>query len=321
MIRVDRPRASTDVLAALTKPGHPDNKTELEKAREYYNQVPPPKKAYKFVRYKEWAVCRALDDLFHNKCAYCETNYSATDSRDVEHYRPKGGVTESLGKHPGYWWLAAVWENLLPSCSPCNQRRRQTLFDPKMTLEEFELKLLKKPDRLSGKANAFPVRGDNWVTSEGGDLKVEDPFLINPCARDPANHLEFFFDWKDRTTYIWEATPIYPLVRPRLSAGGDDDLYAKHSIAIYGLNRKGLIEARARLLKGLQMQCQSIVDLINDLMVAPSGADLARIQARIKSYRAKLEAFAQPDQPYAAMVRAFLLQFEAELRRLEANLT
>lgn len=318
MIRVVRPAVPDEVRKALTKRGRSDNKTEIEKAREYYKQTPPPKKAYKFERYKEWAVCRALDDLFHEKCAYCETAYRATDSRDVEHYRPKGGVTESPG-HQGYWWLAAEWQNLLPSCPPCNQRRYHTSFDPGMTLEEFERALLKRPDRLSGKANSFPLRGDNWMTSEDDDLTVEDPLLINPCERDPADHLEFIFDWKDSKTYIWEADPIYALVRPKSNASGDD-LYAQASIATYGLNRKGLLAERAECVKVLQVQCQSIVDLINDLMDAPPEAELIRIQARIKNYRAKLEAFARPNRPYAAMARAFLLQFEAELKRLEADL-
>ena len=38
----------------------------------------------------------------------------------------------------GYWWLAAAWKNLLPSCPPCNQRRRQVEFAAEMTLEEME---------------------------------------------------------------------------------------------------------------------------------------------------------------------------------------
>jgi hypothetical protein len=325
MIFVVRPPESVDVREALCKPlpapGSSEKKTELEQAREYYSQNPTPKKAYEFRRYKEWAVCRALDDLFHQKCAYCESSYRAVDARDVEHYRPKGGVTEARGGHPGYWWLAAAWRNLLPSCPGCNQRRRQTVFDPGMSIEEFEQACRQKPHELTGKANSFPVQGDNWVATEAEwlaneqqNIAVEDPLLINPCERDPANHLEFFFEW-DRKTYIWEADPIYALVRPKSSAGVDDP-YAKASIAIYGLNRAGLVRERAARVKDLEKLCLPVVDLAREMEELPSPAELARILARLKQYRANLIALTQPDQTYAGMARAFLAEFERELTRL-----
>jgi hypothetical protein len=316
MIRVARPPESDEVRAALTKLGRSDQ-TELEKAREYYKKIPPPTKAYKFERYKELAVCRALDDLFYEKCAYCEAVYRATDSRNVEHFRPKGGVAESPG-HQGYWWLAAAWQNLLPSCPPCNQLRHQLIFNPGMSLEEIERARLKESEHLSGKANSFPVLDDNWVTAETDDITVEDPLLINPCERDPADHLEFIFEW-DRKKYIWEADPIYPLVRPKLDAGGDDP-YAKASIAIYGLNRLSLVRDRAAHAKMMRIPCKPIVDLISDLGGALSPAELTRIQTRLKDYRANLMSLTQPDQPYAAMARAFVSEFEAELQRLANDL-
>ena len=317
MIRVVRPPAPADVQAALTRRGRSDQMTELERARAYYNQIPPPSKAYKFARYKETAVCRALDELFHEKCAYCETSYRATDSRDVEHFRPKGGVTESPG-HKGYWWLAADWQNLLPSCPPCNQRRYQTSFDPGMTQEESEQARLREPERLSGKANSFPVLDNNWVTTEGADLRVEDPLLINPCERNPANHLEVIIEWDHKNSYIWEADPINALMRPKSVASADDP-YARASIAIYGLNRIGLVRERASRLKVMQVYCQYIVDLINDIGDSPSPAMLIRIQNRLTTYRANLMLLTRPDQPYAMMAQAFVSQFEAELQRLEKD--
>jgi len=311
MIHIVRPAPPTDVVEAFDK--RSDGKTELEKAREYYGQTPVPTRAFKFARYKEEAVCRALDDLFFEKCAYCESSYRAVDSRDVEHFRPKGGVTESP-QHHGYWWLAAVWNNLLPSCPPCNQSRYHAVFDPGMTLEEFERARRRKPDRLSGKANSFPVKGKNWVTSETSDITVEDPLLINPCERDPANHLEFVFDW-DKKTYIWEANAISASVRPKLKAGVEDE-YGKASIAIYGLNRAGLFRERVSHLTTLQVFCRHIVDQADDLMHSPSAADLTRVRNRLNVYKAELMEFCQPKKAYTGMARAFVLQFEEELKRL-----
>jgi hypothetical protein len=180
VIVTERPQpVPADVAAALLKPLE-TGKTELETARTYYQQNPD--KAYPFARYKEFEVCRELDKLFKRKCAYCETKYEATAARDVEHFRPKGAVAKAP-QHPGYWWLAAEWTNLLPSCPACNQRRRHVEYQQGMTLEEIELAEQTRSKRTFGKGNTFPVRGDNWVTSEAGNLAAEDPLSSIPaCA-------------------------------------------------------------------------------------------------------------------------------------------
>jgi hypothetical protein len=68
------------------------------------------------------------DGPFNAKCAFCETSIS-NHYGDVEHYRPKGGVQNQRRqwvrvriksrtiKHPGYFWLAYDWQNLMPACS------------------------------------------------------------------------------------------------------------------------------------------------------------------------------------------------------------
>jgi hypothetical protein len=317
MIHIVRPPVPDEVQAAFARRGRtPDERTEIEKAREYYTQNPLPKKAFEFKRYKEFPVCRALDELFHEKCAYCESTYRAVDSRDVEHYRPKGGVTEAP-KHPGYWWLAAVWNNLLPSCPACNQSRYHTVFDSGITIEEFEQARRRKPDRLSGKANSFPLLGKNWANAENDNIAAEDPLLINPCDRDPENHLEFVFDW-DRTSYIWEADPINALVRPKLKAGKPDQ-YAQTSIAAYGLNRAGLIRERAEHLKILQLLCRPIIDQLEDLVASPSPTELTKIKNRICEYKGNLTTLTRAKRVYAGMTRAYLLRFEDELNRLAGD--
>lgn len=61
-------------------------------------------------------VIDALNLSYDNKCAYCERICKA----DVEHYRPKKKVRESIN-HPGYYWLCYEWTNLIPSCINCNR--------------------------------------------------------------------------------------------------------------------------------------------------------------------------------------------------------
>ena len=319
MIHVPRPLPEPQAVRdALLKPfrgknGDPD-KTEIQLAREYYAQQPPPPKAFDFSRYKEFPVCQELDALFHGKCAYCESPYRAVDSLDVEHFRPKGRVAESK-THPGYWWLAAMWTNLLPSCPPCNQRRRHVDYKPGMTLEEFERALQKDPKKTSGKANSFPVRHDHWVDDENGDLTTEDPLLINPTLRDPADHLEWVFDWNDHD-YLWHADPVIAAVAPR-QVNGEDDPYGKTSIAVYGLNRAGLVRERMERIKDLQPLCRTVVATLDNLARAQTAEEQTRFRAQLVAQKKDLKGYTQENQRYAGMVRAFLVEFETELARIQ----
>lgn len=128
--------------------------------------------------------------LFRDKCAYCETNIASNQPGDVEHYRPKGRIRDEEGKilkikvedreieHPGYWWLAYDWRNLLPSCIDCNRRRRHG-----------------SEDVPAGKAECFAVRGKRAVLPDD-DLSQEQALLLNPSVEgfDPKRHFEFMED-------------------------------------------------------------------------------------------------------------------------------
>jgi hypothetical protein len=133
--------------------------------------------------YKEQnTVYMDLDGVFHGKCAYCESLMDANQPGDTEHFRPKKSVTDRAGKaimideedgtakeHPGYYWLAYDWRNLLPSCSLCNRVTK-----------------LKTGERI-GKGNYFPVRGFRAINP--AEETKEEPLLINPLIQDPSNHL------------------------------------------------------------------------------------------------------------------------------------
>ena len=116
------------------------NLTELERARAHQGKAAKKrngkKESFEFAAYKADEVKRRLEELFHGKCAYCETYYSASAPVDVEHYRPKGAVSED-DKHPGYWWLAMAWDNLLPSCIDCNRKRKQIVVKPSTSVAEL----------------------------------------------------------------------------------------------------------------------------------------------------------------------------------------
>lgn len=123
-----------------------------------------------------------LEDNFYGKCAYCESLITNTHPGDVEHFRPKGAVTDLKNKpiiitidgqkrpHPGYYWLAYEWTNLLPSCIDCNR-----------------LSSGNSQGKVIGKGKKFPLK--NKYAIEPGDETDEEPLLINPRSEDPAKYL------------------------------------------------------------------------------------------------------------------------------------
>lgn len=118
----------------------------------------------------------ALEELFYRKCAYCESPLPEREF-DVEHFRPKGRVKESPG-HPGYYWLAYTWENLFPSCKPCNQNRKD---HPTYTDAHA--------GPSAGKLDQFPLKDESKRAQTPDTVPQEEPLLLNPCEDNPEKHL------------------------------------------------------------------------------------------------------------------------------------
>ena len=119
---------------------------------------------------------------FFGKCAYCESNVEINSPQYIEHYRPKGGITHLNNKvvyinkgdkkipHPGYYWLAYDWHNLLPTCWKCNTRHEE-----------------KNVSKMIGKGNRFPVIGKQATLP--GEEANELALIINPLWEDPSNYI------------------------------------------------------------------------------------------------------------------------------------
>lgn len=132
--------------------------------------------------YAHAEVQRALEKLFHDKCAYCEGKPVATADWDVEHFRPKGKVAERDG-HPGYYWLAYEWTNLYLSCQHCNQKRSDR---PRWG----DLSLAVPP--AQGKLDQFPLADEaTRALSHREDVATEAVLLLDPCRDDPEQHIRF----------------------------------------------------------------------------------------------------------------------------------
>lgn len=314
--KVEKP--SAEILNSLLKlVRFEGNKlTEIDAARKFYSAVPPPDKSFDFKRYKEEVVCIELDRLFHGKCAYCESNYSAVDSRDIEHFRPKGGG-KGVALHMGYWWLAAEWNNLLISCPACNQYRMQTVYRLGMTREEIEAERKKSPLDGRGKGCEFPLTDETKRAIKESDiLNLEDPLLINPTLKNPSKHLEWIFDWNKAET-IWESETLITHVVPK-AVNGVPDPYGVASITIYGLDRLDLFKARVVQLRLVQDAVSTLFETLQDMSEAISDEKLLVLQARLKKKKARLKQLCSRKEVYTAMSRAFVRLALAELARLAA---
>ena len=327
MLRVDR--NSVPVPKSLSGPEsaaareRSKAKAYIQAAKETVEQGGKRPKAYGFSIYKDEACRLALEALFHGKCAYCETYYASQGPVDIEHYRPKGGV-EDDPDHWGYWWLAADWKNLLPSCIDCNRRRYQVLPTPD-TASLIDLRALGRPIWQTGKENAFPVKEGTRAFGLGDDpdteVLTEKPYLLNPCDSDadPAQHLEFLVDspvpfglilprrlddaHPDAPTLSTTGANINPAEIPsHLSARG------AVSIQVYGLNRLGLVQARTRVLR--QLEALRIMIAEADTLarkLEKSRSTAARdavpvLDGLIDRLVEEIRRMGEADQPFSAMV-------------------
>nr|WP_147299326.1 hypothetical protein [Cupriavidus taiwanensis] len=271
--------------------------TEKADAVTYYGARVPWEATYSsftFKHYKGRDVKAALRKLAGGNCAYCESKIGGVGAREVEHYRPKGGI-KGLTNHPGYWWLAHDWENLLPTCRDCNKSLRQHIVTPVMTKSQVEELLSKTPKDSYGKATQFDIRG-NRAIGDSCSLMAEDPLLIDPCRRDPANELS------------WTFSSELILMVPKQGGNGPSP-YGDYTIRTCALNRAELVLDRISALRSMRMLRTHIMNRLEDW--SGSQKELIDIMEEVKV----LVSHAEPDQAYSGMAAAFVKDFEEELDR------
>lgn len=287
-------RASVPVPESLNGPASP---AVRERARAAQHYQTTPQRSFKFRAYKRQDVADALNALFYGKCAYCESSIKAVQPTDIEHFRPKGRVADCPG-HPGYWWLAASWENLLASCIDCNRRRyqrAQQLDDDPLDDEVdgfFQL----------GKGDSFPILGGQYALAETDDHDAEDAALIDPTRRNPKAHLK------------WLQEQGLSLVGPR-EHGGVLDPYGRHTYRVFGLNRQALVEQRTARI--LEIRAQIVfIEKVLDRAVKIDEPFASEQRNDAFAQFSSLYRYAEADQPFSAMVEDLL---EGESDRLMAK--
>lgn len=312
MRRADRGRhTSPAALVALDRQG----RSELDRARNHQRDTNPARGSFDYSKYRDKDVKQRLEAIFHGKCAYCETLYDASGPMDVEHFRPKGGVAGEV--HPGYWWLAAAWENLLPSCIDCNRKREQRIVEMRESLTDLQLESRRTgAATASGKHDSFPLdHGGIRASTEACDLTSERPLLLNPCVDDPAEHLVFSID---------AGKPA--LVSAQFDASGAPSARGLASIHLFGLNRLGLVQNRTRTLRQMQFMGEAILDLsgladdLRDIVIADAieARRMRRVVDQLEALKdrmlAELKGMTRPEAQYSTMATAWLAAFKDRIR-------
>jgi hypothetical protein len=246
VIFVRKPEPADDRWRDLRKRGS----DAVRALSENFQPATPPKfKEALYQGYMEFLLT-----IFRSKCAYCESKLSGQPG-DVEHFRPKGRVSDLRFTpvrvqdpvwgdiaHPGYYWLAYDWDNLLPSCADCNRFRWH------------------EKGVGAGKADRFPVDGPYAVRP--AQLAAEHPLLIDPSKVDPMDHLEVQYDHVTKSMVLVAKTPE-----------------GTATIEMFGLNQRPvLVQQRTRAYADAQAAFKAYVDWAG---VENGESELARRRARV----------------------------------------
>ncbi|MBZ9763369.1 AAA family ATPase [Mesorhizobium sp. CA8] len=165
MIRIDRNRVQApddgDVMAHVARVIENHYALDLSKRRQTKLELT-----------REWLHRRQqvqgpLAELFHAKCAYCETSFDVAERIDIDRFRPPVGASDLTGRGSldHYGWLSFEWRNLYPICSGCSRAKR----------------------------SLFPTEGERAPLLAPIETihSQESALLLDPCLDDPAHHLEF----------------------------------------------------------------------------------------------------------------------------------
>lgn len=215
---------------------------------------------------KDWL----LEHIFHEKCAYCETEVSRFPFT-VDHFRPKGRVSINVNsgngrrhneqvEHPGYFWLAYDWRNLLPSCANCNSGKRD-LF----------------PVSNTHVAVQYQQEQDIFLCSQELNER-EQPLLLHPYMDDPSEHLVFG--------------------EQGIVAAVEDSQKGQHSIEVYNLNDEKLIELRRRA------QDRAYKDYLLAMITDPSSE--SNLEEMLKRGNKAITGYLNGQAPYSAAVAAYI---------------
>jgi hypothetical protein len=215
---------------------------------------------------KNSALWRELKDwllsLSHGKCWFSEAK-DCFSHWDVEHYRPKKSAKHLSGtSDDGYWWLAFDWQNFR-ICGNVGNRK---------------------------KGSYFPLRKGCTRAAPHGDLRYEQPLLLDPADEEDPNLLFFNLEGSPipapHITDDWERTRVV------------------NSVLRYKLDHPPLIDRR----KTVWSECwRQIQRYLTEL--ARYHADPTNVIAResVKNAQSRLREMIREDTEFSSVARACIV--------------
>jgi uncharacterized protein (TIGR02646 family) len=256
---------------------------ECARWREYYAGI-RKKKPGDFSAYSNDSIRIALSEMFHRKCAYCDSMIAVGD---VEHWRPKNAIlAENRAKvADGYWWLAADWQNLLYSCTSCNQVRAREIVG--------------KPGLITaGKGSQFPLEDESKRARKPGEETSEKPLLLNPCLDFPENHLQVAITG-------WEEG----VLQPRVDSFNKPDRKAEASITMFCLNSPSYVKRRKQLLRTLNERQGDLKDLIKSLPADRTTQQASDCIDKIRRKLRELKTYLNQEQEDMLLIQQELVPY------------
>ena len=189
-------------------------------------------------RYKQIDIKEKLEQLYHNKCAFCEQevmrcidNNLQDFSTTIEHYRPK-----SI-----YYWLAFSWDNLLLCCHRCNQNKG------------IKFEIIK--DTRVAHNNTF---ANNTHTSTQNYNTLEEPKMVHPELENVVSDLKFtkYGEISSRDNRVKYTIDTYEIDR--------DDLNEK---------RKRVIDQFIKKVESYTVKNQPIDNILKELLADIKSKD------------------------------------------------
>jgi hypothetical protein len=207
-----------------------------KKAQKELEKTPPEnRKAFIKKKARIWrAFANCLSTMSYGKCWYSE----AKDEQsffDVDHFRPKQAAKRTSDiEDDGYPWLAFSWENFRYSAGRSNR-----------------LSTHEQTQDTVGKGSWFPLF-DGSVCANWDDRceANEDIVLL-----DPTNQQDISLIQVDAAGMICAG----------LTCVGDKRKYrVRRSIEVYGLNLPNLTSARAKVMRDIQDDHSTLLELLAD---------------------------------------------------------
>lgn len=241
-------------------------KVAVRAQQELEATAPADRKAYIEKKAHVWrAFGRYLAKMSYGKCWYSESN-DPQSFFDVDHFRPKKAGRRADGvEDEGYPWLAFSWENFRYSAGRSNR------LNTDETTEE-----------VVGKGSWFPLQNGSVRAEWTNRCEAKEAaVLLDPTERNDV-------DLIDINAEDGRACPSVTCI------GTAKLERAKRSIEIYGLNLGNLITARKRVMRDVQDDYQTLMD------ICQAGQDMDAVNR----LRTKLRRATLPDAPYAKAARA-----------------